>query len=124
MMLPACSTTLSRVELLKVSDLTDSTHLRPDLIDNTLDDNARCRKCPLDNALKLLSPCHHRGALRHLPPELVHMVLSQLDIKTLTKFRCVDLQAREVVDTMPEYQNLMIQTPNLIRGVLSLNLAQ
>jgi hypothetical protein len=63
------------------------------------------------------------GALEAYPIEIMHIILGNLDLKTLTNFRSVSYSARLLVDTMKPYTNIMRLAPNSIRALLSTDMA-
>jgi hypothetical protein len=70
------------------------------LADHTLDEIANL--CPLDNGRHHHDvPTYALGELEQLPPELLHIVLTQLDIRSLTGFQRVNQRAMQVVDSIP-----------------------
>ncbi|KAK0753726.1 hypothetical protein B0T18DRAFT_397714 [Schizothecium vesticola] len=78
-------------------------------------------RLPLDNHLQL-SPAHQPlGALSTLPPELLHQVLSNLSIPTLTAFRRVNRLARATVNTLPAYASLINSHEDIVRAVIAAN---
>ncbi|KAL2832718.1 hypothetical protein BJY01DRAFT_253783 [Aspergillus pseudoustus] len=78
----------------------------------TLDSNIirRPRLCPLDNG-RHTSPANvDLGKLDILPLELLEMVLEQLDIQALTKFRRVNRQAMQAVDSIHAYRQIFTRS--------------
>lgn len=71
------------------------------LKDHTLDEIRNL--CCLDNGRHRPIPKYALGALEQLPLEIIHMVLIQLDIRSLTDFRHVNQRALQVVDSIPQY---------------------
>ena len=53
----------------------------------------------------------------------MHMILGNLDLKTLTNFRSVSYSARMLVDTMKPYADIIRLAPNSIRALLSTDMA-
>jgi hypothetical protein len=48
------------------------------------------------------------------------MVLSQLDLRTLTDFRRVSQRATEVIESIPQYKEVSKHARNVLRGILSI----
>jgi hypothetical protein len=63
------------------------------------------------------------GALEAYPIEIMHIILGNLDLKTLTNFRSVSYSARLLVDTMKPYTDSIQLAPNSIRALLSTDMA-
>lgn len=85
------------------------------------------RKClPLDNGETIgsSSPAGSLGTLDHLPPEISAMILMQTDLQTLTNFRSVSSTARETVDNLLQYSNVMKHAPQTLRATLALEAAK
>ena len=81
------------------------------------------RQCPLDNARVLEPlPSAHTGRLACLPLEIQQMILSQLDLQSLTTIRAVSRSMRLSVTTLPQYGTLMTRAPQLVRALLSTSL--
>lgn len=107
--------------------VTQLTYQRTDLRNCMIDPVALERNCPLDNgrgATKRIDEysCSNLGDIDTLPPELYTAVLLQLDLQTLTKFRSVNQRARLVVDSIPQYREILTHSPNTLRAVLSTGL--
>jgi hypothetical protein len=63
---------------------------------------------------------HNLGLFSKLPDELLYLhILEELDLFSLIKFRNTSRHAHYVVDTMPNYENLVKWAPQVIRGVLA-----
>lgn len=82
------------------------------------------RCCPLDNGRHDNIPTSETstvelGVLGEVPPELWSMILLDLDMQTLTKFRSVSRYTRRIVDALPEYQAIFTGTPYVLRAVIS-----
>jgi hypothetical protein len=98
------------------------TYQRPNLKDFTLDDNDLTRTCPLDYYRHNIDPRHDLGTLDTLPLELLGLILIQIDIRSLTDFRRINNRAMQVVDPVVEYRLIRRHTPDLIRGILSIEI--
>ncbi|KAL9003778.1 MAG: hypothetical protein Q9188_003369 [Gyalolechia gomerana] len=86
------------------------------------------KNCPLDyfsNRIGSVQPKLHTalGALQTLPLELLHLILHDLDLHTLTIFRSVNKQARHLVSSLPRYHAIVQHVPNTLRFVLSTHAA-
>ena len=107
-----------------MSNLVQLAYSRINLKDNTLDEKDLSTRCPLDNG-KVTRPAQFDlGILDRLPTELLHAILTGLDMRTLTDFRRVNLRALAVLDGVPEYRTIITHAPDLLRGVLSIQTAQ
>jgi hypothetical protein len=89
------------------------------LKDNTLDENL-APACPLDNGHVFENPRNDLGLLDRLPLELLHIVLAQLDISTLTDLRRLNRRALQVVDKIPQYQVIVTHAQNVLQAILSI----
>jgi len=98
------------------------TYRRPNLKDFTLDDNSLTHTCPLDYHRHHLDPKHDLGVLDELPLELLEFVLVQIDLRSLTDFRRINNRAMQVVDPILEYRLMQRHAPDLLRGILSVEL--
>ena len=105
-------------------DLQELTTPQLNIKDNTLDQNDLAYRCPLDNGRHTTNPEADLGELALLPPELLHRLLRQLDIQSLTDLRRVNQQAMILVDSVPEYRVIVTHAPNALRGMLCLGSAR
>lgn len=69
-------------------------------------------------------PQAHLGSLASLPPELISMVVLQLDVRSVFRFRQVNSAARSVVTGTREYRLLAEHGLEGLRGVLRAGLGQ
>ena len=106
------------------TELQELTTPRLNIKDHTLDDNHLVQNCPLDNGRHTLEPRFDLARLDGIPPELLHLVLCQLDLQSLTDFRRVNQRAMTLVDSFPEYRVVVEHAPNAIRGMLSIQSAR
>ena len=91
--------------------------------DNTLDDAQLETRCPLDNGrhdCTSISICVSTSQLDRLPLELLIKVLLQLDIPSLTRFRCLNRRAMALVNSVHEYTAIIKHCPNIIRAIVSI----
>ncbi|KAL4905246.1 hypothetical protein BDW74DRAFT_178251 [Aspergillus multicolor] len=88
------------------------------LHDHTLDDNETL--CALDNGRHHPAPDATLGALDTLPLELLNMLLTLLDIRSLTDFRRVNQRAMQVVNSIPQYRTITEHAPTSLRAMLSI----
>ncbi|KAF2135474.1 uncharacterized protein K452DRAFT_293187 [Aplosporella prunicola CBS 121167] len=103
------------------AELTGLTYPRLNLRDYTLDDNNLAIGCPLDNGHHIRdTPQQNLGVLDALPLELLHMMVSQLDLRTLTDFRRINRRAMQVVDSVPQYKAITTHASNALRGILAI----
>ena len=105
-------------------ELKTLTYDLPNIPDHTLDDNDLARQCPLDNGRRSFSPKFGLGDLDSLPPELLTLILAQIDIQSLTGFRRVNQRAMEWVESLPQYKALVTHAPALLRGILGIETGQ
>ncbi|KAL3449549.1 hypothetical protein BJX65DRAFT_40201 [Aspergillus insuetus] len=94
-------------------------YYRLSLVDLTLDSNSRL--CPLDNGRHTSPPEVDLGALDKHPQEILEMVLGQLDIQSLTKFRRVNRRAMQAVDWIHAYKQIVTRFPTALRAILSIS---
>jgi hypothetical protein len=108
------------------------TWTRPSLSRMTIQPETLERYCPLDNGRleqRTISQSHTQvklhdtGKLRALPLEITHLVISLLDLKSLTDFRAVSWGSRALVDSLPQYNAIIQHAPNTLRALLSTNMA-
>jgi hypothetical protein len=90
--------------------------------DFTIDDNDLTRTCPLDNHKHHIDPKHDLGALDTLPLELLGLVLLQTDLCSLIDFRLINNRAMQVVDSLIEHKSIQRHAPDLLRGILSVEM--
>jgi hypothetical protein len=88
------------------------------LVDNTLEDNLP----PIGPRLLQVgwtpsTPTAPVGALQVLPPELLHQILYQLDLASLHRFRQVNRQAAELLDSLPQYKSITTHALSALRGI-------
>lgn len=100
------------------------TYHRPNLRDFTLDENLSPSLFPPENNPAYKLPKANLGALDVFPLEFLQMVLSRLDIRTLTNFRRVNQLAMEVLDSILQYKAVATYAHNALRGILSLETGQ
>ncbi|KAK3352899.1 hypothetical protein B0T25DRAFT_543075 [Lasiosphaeria hispida] len=80
----------------------------------------RLRAClPLDNDLQTLPAQQSLGALSVLPNEILHEILADLDIPTLTALRRVNRRARTTIDGIPSYASLVRSHSDALRAVVA-----
>lgn len=108
------------------------TWTRPSLSRITIEPEELERHCPLDNARLERRGTHQPNThvrllniwnMRALPLEITHLILSLLDLKSLTDFRAVSWDSRALVDGLPEYGTIIQHAPNALRALLSTNMA-
>lgn len=79
-------------------------------------------QCPLDNRLGIgaSAPARHSlGKLDQLPDELLCRILLFADIPSLTLFRRVNRRAMQIVNSIPQYDAIIRQCPDVIRAILA-----
>ncbi|KAM0427207.1 hypothetical protein ACHAPT_007635 [Fusarium lateritium] len=85
---------------------------------STLDDNLppfpriTCRRHPPDASV---------GLLDHLPTELLHQTITQLDIRSLINFRLSNRRTAELVDSLPQFRAISTHAQNALRGILAID---
>lgn len=98
----------------------DRTYRSPNLKDFTLDENTPERRLPLDNGRHAVNPKVGIGVLEALPLEILHEVLIQIDLRSLTDFRRVNQRATQVVDSIPQYQAVLKHGVASLRSILAI----
>ena len=79
------------------------------------------RQClPLDNERDLSGPIGSLGPFDQLPPEIVSLIFTQVDLETLTRFRSVSRAGRDAVNNLFTYRNIMNHAPQILRATLAL----
>lgn len=106
------------------SQLEDLTYPLPRIKDFTLDDNLPAIGLPSGNGHIRKPPKFDLGTLDVLPLELLQGILSQIDLYTLTGFRCVNRRAIDVVESIHQYKAVTTHARNVIRGILSIKTGQ
>ncbi|KAL1618446.1 hypothetical protein SLS54_007173 [Diplodia seriata] len=76
------------------------------------------KNCPLDNGRFPKTPQCDLGVLDALPLELLQSTLAQVDLATLTDIRRVNQRARDVVDSILEYDNIVTYVPSVLRALI------
>lgn len=86
--------------------------------DHTLDSNL-----PPAPAASSFDPSHATGLARSglgtlgvLPPEVLHLILDQLDVSTIAMFRQANRQAVDAVSSLPSYEAITKFAPNILRS--------
>ncbi|KAK3186618.1 hypothetical protein K4F52_004658 [Lecanicillium sp. MT-2017a] len=79
----------------------------------TLSDNLRISP-PIMNILPPRTTSASLGALEAFPREVLDMVVSQLDLKTIVRFRGVNFRAREVADNHQAYSTILKHAPKVL----------
>jgi hypothetical protein len=69
-------------------------------------------------------PYSTMGALSQLPLELLHLVLSDLDIQSLYHFKAVNRLSSMTVDSLGQHKIIVEQAPNTLRAALSTGIAR
>jgi hypothetical protein len=90
---------------------------------DTLDNAQLETQCPLDNGRHNCTPistCFATNQLDRLPVELLIEVLLQLDIPSLTRFRCLNRHAMQLVNSVRQYTAIIKHCPNIIRAIVSI----
>lgn len=94
-----------------------------------LDASQLAIKCPLDNLktnFELPMALHNsvvnkedKSTLRAFPPEVYHIIMKDLDLRTITSMRRTSQRLRHIVSCSFEYRKLYDQAPQVIRACLS-----
>ncbi|KFY91527.1 hypothetical protein V500_04625 [Pseudogymnoascus sp. VKM F-4518 (FW-2643)] len=69
------------------------------------------------------TPSASPGALGRLPQELLNIIFLNLDIRSLTNCRQVNLRLRQAIDSLPEYQVISTHALNALCALLRTHLA-
>jgi hypothetical protein len=94
-------------------------------IDNLTIKTSKVEKfCPLDKGRLTLDSLPPRmppptDSLSVFAPEILHLILSNLDIRTLTILRCTNTSIRNLISTHTFYNDLITASPNTLRALLS-----
>lgn len=78
------------------------------------------QRLPLDNERDLSGPIGSLGLFDQLPPEIVSLIFTQVDLETLTRFRSVSRAGRDAVNNLFKYRNIMNHAPQILRATLAL----
>ncbi|KAK2764583.1 hypothetical protein FQN54_009278 [Arachnomyces sp. PD_36] len=62
------------------------------------------------------------NSLRKLPPELLFLIYSYLDLESITKLRTVDRWMKVMIDAFPAYQNLLQHAPMAVQALADTHL--
>ncbi|KAF8861989.1 hypothetical protein BDZ45DRAFT_671533 [Acephala macrosclerotiorum] len=87
------------------------------------------RCCPLDNGrleprdAKSSAPISDFGNLECFPLEIIDSILRMFDLQSLTNFRAVNWHARTLVDNITPYKAIIQHAPDVLRGLLSTQMA-
>ncbi|KAI0506230.1 hypothetical protein F5B22DRAFT_471880 [Xylaria bambusicola] len=106
---------------LSAIDLQRLTYRRVRVKDNTLDDNLLPSR-PLSKRKYFIlqtPPTTNIGLLSVLPLEILHEVISQLDILSLSHFRRLNRQAFELIGSHPAYRVIAKYARNALCGILA-----
>ncbi|KAL8282572.1 hypothetical protein RB597_010007 [Gaeumannomyces tritici] len=87
--------------------------------DFTLDDNLPGLGTPPEASCRR-EPVACVGALEVLPIEILHEVLHQLDLRSLTYLRLVNRRTMGLVDALPQYSDIIRHASNALRGILAI----
>ncbi|KAK1750745.1 hypothetical protein QBC47DRAFT_309173 [Echria macrotheca] len=89
---------------------------------STLSNQELEKHCPLDNG-KYLHPSRPAkyllGRIDKLPNELLPWLIRHMDIPAITRFRQVNRRAMAIVDSVPEYADILKACPNVLRAIIS-----
>lgn len=100
---------------------TDLKYVMSNIQDHTLDDiNGICRIDNGQNGHPL--PNRTLGTLERLPSEILHIILTQLTIQSLTNLRRVNRRALQTVYSIPQYRAIATHAPAALCGILSIGL--
>lgn len=76
------------------------------------------RGCPLDNGRQDgREISSSRGRLEILPVELLHTILLDIDLESLTALRSVNRCIRLTIDTLWKYNEIITHAPNSLRAL-------
>lgn len=97
----------------------DLSYRQLNLDDHTLDKNLPVYATPLQRK----PPERNAGVLETLSLELLHLILAQLDIRSVMNVRYVNSRCAELVDSLPELRTIARNGQNALRGSLAINTA-
>ena len=100
--------------------LDNLTYPHPNIEDFTLNDILSASRFPRTKGPPFKLSQTNLGTVDVFPLEFLQMVLSQLDLRTLTDFRRVNQLAMEVVDSLLQYKTIATYAPIALRGILSI----
>lgn len=105
-----------------LANLDHLTHHRPGFKGSMLEPEPLERGCPLDNGRHdWQETSSSLGCLDTLPVELLHMILLDVDLKSLTSLRSVNRRARLTIDALWQYNEIVTYAPNSLRAILNIN---
>lgn len=111
---------MDNLEQLVAFHLPELTYERTDLARATVAAEDLARHCPLDNGRhdfhKITATL---GGLDILPLEILNMIVSDLDLHTLTTFQAVNKCARLHVDRLPQYKIIFTKAPDALRAAVA-----
>ena len=88
------------------------------------------QNCPLTQTSSIRSPIGSNiadlqplGQLDSLPLEVLQYVLQQLDLHTLTLMQSLNQRSKLLVNSLPQYRDVVAHAPNALRAMLSTGLA-
>lgn len=113
---------MDEFQQLIVSHLPELTYERTDLVSITVEAEELARHCPLDNGRHDFTNNNMAttlGDLAVMPPEVLSMMLSALDLCSLTIFRAVNKCSRLHVDNLPQYKIIFAHAPSVLRAAIA-----
>jgi hypothetical protein len=87
-----------------------------------LDPDILVQHCPLDYGRHVLRPVAYLGQL-NLPIEILHRILSYVDMESLLTFRRINNRSTEVVDAMPGWKKAMDNASGVVRMAVGIKTA-
>lgn len=113
---------------METQPLTHEEHLEltytADKKDYCLSDINLEQSLPLDNSRSYDDARCDLGVIDKLPLEIQQIILSSIDLQTLTDFCRVNRRARQVVDSIPEYSSIIRHSPDALHAALGIETAR
>lgn len=129
---PVIYNQLTKADPQALEKLHNLTLLRTDVDGTTTDVNELRRKCLLDQASGSSRNSRSDGTdtreflsrLDELPIEMMQNIFEGLHIQTLTNLRSVNRRAMSIVNSLPQYKEIVTHAPDVLRAMLSTKVAQ
>ena len=103
-----------------LQDLCGLSYPRPRINDNTLDENLPAPPTRFEITGVRRTPTASLGALDLLPVELLHIILRQSDLQSISNFRRVNRRADAILDSVQEYRALTVYARHALTGILTI----
>ena len=113
-------------DLMAAQRLNDLTYERKELFLLSVNLDVLEQSCPLAQP-RLGGPniasLQSLGQLDVLPLEIVQRILELMDIYTLTRMQCLNHHSNLLVNSLPQYKDIVAHAPNALRAMLGTGLA-